>query len=82
MVKVKASSKGQIVIPKDIRDKLGIRAGSVFEVTLEGNRIVLEPSAKPPDVFVELGEESEKILEELRRDEERIKRLLRDLGVE
>jgi AbrB family looped-hinge helix DNA binding protein len=83
MVKVKTSSKGQIVIPKEIRDKLGIKPGSVLNVSVEGKRIILEPSPEPPDVFVELGNESEKILRELRKESgDRIKRLLRDLGVE
>ena len=82
MTKVKASSKGQIVIPKPIRDKLGIKAGSILEVSLEGDRIILRPYKKPPDVFVELGGESEKILREVRQEnEERIRKLLRDLGV-
>jgi len=83
MPKVKTSSKGQIVIPKEIRDALGIKPGSILNILVEGKRIILEPAPAPPDVFVELGEESEKILREERRiDEERIKRLLRDLGVE
>jgi len=82
MAKVKTSSKGQIVIPKEIRDALGIKPGSILNIRLEGKRIVLEPAPPPPDIFVELGE-SEKILQEARRvDEEKMKRLLRDLGVE
>jgi len=83
MVKVKTSSKGQIVIPKEIRDRLGIKPGSVLNISIEGKRIILESSPEPPDIFVELGEESEKILQELRAEnEEKIKKLLRDLGVE
>ena len=83
MPKVKTSSKGQIVIPKEIRDALGIKPGSILNIRVEGKRIILEPAPAPPDVFVELGEKSGKILRESRRiDEERIKRLLRDLGVE
>ena len=83
MPRVKTSSKGQIVIPKEIRDALGIKPGSILNVHVEGKRIVLEPASTPPDVFVELGEESERILQKARRiDEERIRRLLRDLGVE
>lgn len=82
MARVKTSSKGQIVIPKEIRDALGIKPGSILNIRLENKRIILEPVSSPPDIFVELGE-SEKILQEARRiDEEKIKRLLRDLGVE
>jgi AbrB family looped-hinge helix DNA binding protein len=83
MVKVKASSKGQIVIPKEIREKLGIRPGSILNVTLEGNKIVIEPSIEPPIIQVEIGDRSGELLRELRDEsEEKIKKLLKDLGVE
>ena len=83
MPKVKTSTKGQIVIPKEIRDALGIKPGSILNIHVEGKKIILEPAPSPPDVFVELGEESERILRESRKvDEEGIKRLLKDLGVE
>ena len=83
MIKTKVSSRGQIVIPKEIRDKLGIKPGTILNVSIEGKRIVLEPALEPPNIFVELGEKSEEILQELRKEnKERIKRLLRDLGVE
>ncbi|MHA1652979.1 MAG: AbrB/MazE/SpoVT family DNA-binding domain-containing protein [Candidatus Thorarchaeota archaeon] len=77
------SSKGQIVIPKAIREKLGIGPGSVLKIYVRGKKIILEPSPPPPDIFVELGDESGEILKETRRtDEARIQRLLRDLDVE
>ena len=83
MIKTKVSSKGQLVIPKEVRDKLGIKPGTILNVSIEGKRIILEPALEPPEIFVELGEKSEEILQELRREsEERIKRLLRDLDVE
>ena len=82
-MKTKVSSKGQVVIPKEVRDRLGIKPGTILDVKVEGRRIVLEPALEPPDIFVELGEKSEEILRELKvESEERIKRLLRDLGVE
>ena len=37
------SSKGQIVIPKDIRDALGLKAGEKLAVSLRGGKIVMEP---------------------------------------
>ena len=83
MLKVKTSPKGQIVIPKEIRDALGIKPGTVLSVHVEGRRIILEPSSTPPDIFVELGKKSEQILKESKRvDDGRLGRLLRDLGVE
>lgn len=43
------SSKGQIVIPLEIRKKLGLSAGAVISCDLEDGRIVLDPrgSARP-----------------------------------
>jgi AbrB family looped-hinge helix DNA binding protein len=38
----KASSKGQIVIPTDMRKKLGIKEGSVFGITAKDDMIVLK----------------------------------------
>ncbi|MEA3408496.1 MAG: AbrB/MazE/SpoVT family DNA-binding domain-containing protein [Chloroflexota bacterium] len=37
------SSKGQLVIPKPVRDLLGLRKGTQFQVRTEGGRIILEP---------------------------------------
>ncbi len=82
-MRTKVSSKGQVVIPKEVRDRLGIKPGTILNVKVEGKKIILEPEMEPPGIFVELGEKSEEILKELREEsEERIKRLLRDLGVE
>lgn len=39
------TSKGQLVIPKTIRETLRVRPGTRFAVTLENGRIVLEPTA-------------------------------------
>jgi AbrB family looped-hinge helix DNA binding protein len=37
------STKGQLVIPAEIRESLGIAPGSRIAVTLQGSRIILEP---------------------------------------
>jgi AbrB family looped-hinge helix DNA binding protein len=37
------SSKGQIVIPAALRDKLGIRAGTRVAIQHEENHLVLQP---------------------------------------
>ncbi len=42
----KVSTKGQFVIPADIREALGIRPGTRIAVLREGNRIILEPVNK------------------------------------
>jgi len=40
---VKLSSKGQVVLPKAIREALGIGPGTVLKVAHRGQKIVLEP---------------------------------------
>jgi AbrB family looped-hinge helix DNA binding protein len=40
---VKLSSKGQLVIPKEVRAALGLGSGSQLQLSVEGEKIVLEP---------------------------------------
>jgi len=37
------TSKGQLVIPKAVRDALHLKPGTSLSVTTDGDRIVLEP---------------------------------------
>jgi AbrB family looped-hinge helix DNA binding protein len=37
------SSKGQLVIPAEIRASLGIQPGTRVSITVEGDRIILRP---------------------------------------
>lgn len=37
------SSKGQVVIPKEIRAALGLKPGSKLNISLQGEKILLEP---------------------------------------
>ena len=43
----KMSSKGQVVIPEDVRVALGLEAGSQFVVIGEGDVVVLKKIAPP-----------------------------------
>lgn len=54
--KIKVSSKGQIVIPSEIRDNYGFAKGTELVVTmLDENRLLLERVPKLSDLFGFLG---------------------------
>jgi AbrB family looped-hinge helix DNA binding protein len=44
----RTSSKGQIVIPKELRDKLGIKAGSRVAVSLAADHVAIYPLPEDP----------------------------------
>ncbi|MBW1716369.1 MAG: AbrB/MazE/SpoVT family DNA-binding domain-containing protein, partial [Deltaproteobacteria bacterium] len=48
MLSTKISSKGQVVVPKEIRTKLKIKPGTFFHVQIEKNNIILAPMKKRP----------------------------------
>ncbi|MEY3973716.1 MAG: hypothetical protein RIS59_77 [Pseudomonadota bacterium] len=52
MPTVTLSSKGQIVLPVEIRNRLGLAAGSVLELSEEGEGLMLRPvhTIKPTDL--------------------------------
>jgi AbrB family looped-hinge helix DNA binding protein len=43
MALVTLSSKGQLVLPKEIRDALGLTPGTTLRITSKGRKILLEP---------------------------------------
>jgi AbrB family looped-hinge helix DNA binding protein len=44
--RAKISSKGQLVLPKAVRDAYGLTAGSEIEIETSGDTIVLRPKRK------------------------------------
>jgi AbrB family looped-hinge helix DNA binding protein len=43
----KLSTKGQVVLPGPIREKMGLQPGDQLRAAIEEDRIVLTPSRKP-----------------------------------
>jgi AbrB family looped-hinge helix DNA binding protein len=52
MAMVKTYAKGQIIIPKEIRDKLGIKPGKMLSVKLVNNHVEIRPLPDDPIEFL------------------------------
>ena len=53
MVRTRLSSKGQIVLPKKVRDVHGWAAGTELEVESQGNVVVLRSARRRPRTTLE-----------------------------
>lgn len=49
-MKVKLTSKGQLTLPKEFRDKLSLDSGSYLNVTVENGKIIMEPQKQENDI--------------------------------
>lgn len=83
---VTMSSKGQIILPKDLRERLGIRQGDKLKLELDekSKTILLRPRVEPPqEVFVRAGTKlTSSILKDSDNlDSSRTKRLLKAIGI-
>ncbi len=68
MFLTKISSKGQIVIPKAIREKLRIEPGTYFDVRLENEDIILTPMKSTPIQRLYKRFAGESILDKLEKE--------------
>lgn len=68
-VKVVVGKKGCIIIPKSIRELVGIKEGDVLTLTVENGRVVLEPERN-----VSLSE----VAKRLREHEERVRKYAKE----
>lgn len=46
---------GRVVVPKDIRDRLGLRPGAEIEIDEKGNEVVLKPIEHEASLMVKEG---------------------------
>jgi AbrB family looped-hinge helix DNA binding protein len=53
MAKTRLSSKGQVIIPKAVRDRQGWRPGTELEVEDQGDVVVLRPAKPFPATTIE-----------------------------
>lgn len=72
------SSKGQIVIPSNVRENLGISIGTKFMILTDGSNLLLKPM-KPIDLqeFKSLISESAKIAKQSGIDKSDLPKLLK-----
>ena len=58
--KTRLSAKGQVVIPKDVRDALGLKPGQTLDVVQTGGGVLLKPQR------VKSGRSNDEILTSIR----------------
>ena len=76
----KLSSKGQVVIPEDIRKRLGLEAGAQFVVVGEGDVVVLKALKAPRMAdFKALLDEAQKSAETAELTPADIERAIREV---
>ena len=78
MVKVNVSSKGQIVIPKELREKYGLDQGTKVGILEYPNEIVIVPlprdAVKASKGMFASKKSVRKMLEEARREESKLEK--------
>jgi AbrB family looped-hinge helix DNA binding protein len=70
-MRTRVSEKGQITVPKALRERLGIRPGDELDVIDQGGRLVLSKAALDDPVaavygILDTGRSTDEIIEELR----------------
>lgn len=76
----KTSSKGQVVIPKEIRERLGLGKGTLLLTYTMGDRIVLKKLSEPEEgIFSELSEPVREKISELGIEREDVDRAISEV---
>lgn len=76
----KTSSKGQVVIPQEIREKLGLEKGTLLLAYTTGNRVILKKLSEPEKgVFLELSEPIREKVSELGIERKDVVRAIREV---
>ena len=68
MLITRISSKGQLIIPKPIREKLNIEPGTYLTIQIDKQDIILRPMKETPLDRLSNRFDGEKILDELERE--------------
>lgn len=74
------SSKGQVVIPNDIRSLLGIKTGAKLLIVTDGDSMVLKPIQTPKfEIFKDLIERSRKFAKEKNLKRSDVQKIIRQV---
>ncbi len=73
---LKLGKKGILILPKQVREQLGIEEGSPLTAEIQGGKLILQP-LKPKIVEVDPNLIDELLREEYRLEEARYRRLLK-----
>ena len=71
MPKIKVGSGGQVVIPKEICEELGLKEGDFIEVNRSKDTVVIKPKKKSVEADDTITPEEEELV---RKGEEQLKR--------
>lgn len=79
----KLSTRGQVVIPEEIRNRLGLEPGVSFVVVGEGDVVVLKALKPPrPEEFKKLLDEVQKASRKAGLTPEEVERIVREVRAE
>ncbi len=84
MSKTLVSKKGQVVIPKDVRERLNLTPGTVLYVQVKDKKVILEPVKRPnKKIFIHASQQvTEPIVREAKATSDKTRRLLMELGID
>ena len=63
--RAKVYKKGIIVIPKEVREKLGIKEGDIIELVVDNDKITLKKPVTLLDLFGIDGDKATKVAKEI-----------------
>lgn len=63
--RAKVYKKGIIVIPKEVREKLGIKEGDVIELVIDNDKIILEKPITLLNLFGVDGDKATEVAKEI-----------------
>ena len=76
-ITAKITSKGQITLPREIRDRLGVHDGDRVRFELEGGQVVLYPQRDTPSFQgmiglapLPAGQDARQVADDLRHDDD------------